>query len=116
MTGFAHNFLELLIWRFLLGLFEAGNWPCALRATQRILLPQDRTLGNSVLQSGAPIGAIITPMVVLALVNGEGTWRQPFFWLGAAGSIWVFLWLPAVRSQDLALSSTGGSTRPSAGA
>ncbi len=109
MSGFANSFLELLFWRFLLGLFEAGNWPCALRTTQRILLPRDRTLGNSLLQSGAPIGAMITPLVVLALVDGAGTWRGPFFLLGAAGAIWVFLWLPAVRSEDLAVRPSGGA-------
>lgn len=115
MTGYAQGFLDLLLWRFLLGLFGAGNWPCALRATQRILPPQERTLGNSFLQSGAPIGAIITPLVVLALVAGEGTWRGPFFLLGAAGSLWVLLWLPAVRREDLAVplreSSTQGPAR-----
>src|SRR5262249_15587976 len=54
------------------------------------------------------------PLVVLALVDGEGTWRGPFFVLGAVGCLWVFLWLPAVRSEDLALSPAGTApVRPS---
>src|SRR5262245_20815662 len=37
VTGLADGFAALLVCRFLLGLAEAGNWPCALRTTQRIL-------------------------------------------------------------------------------
>lgn len=71
-TGFAQTFATLLMCRFFLGLFEAGNWPCALRTTQRILPPNERTLGNSILQSGAAIGAIITPLLVQSFVAGAG--------------------------------------------
>jgi ACS family hexuronate transporter-like MFS transporter len=106
-TGFATTFLALGACRFMLGLFEAGNWPCALRTTQRILPPAERTLGNSILQSGAAIGAIFTPLIVQALVSGPGTWRYPFFVIGALGTVWVFLWLTVVRPEDLALPSRG---------
>src|SRR5947209_1900157 len=36
-TGFAQTLLFLTACRFILGLFESGHWPCALRTTQRIL-------------------------------------------------------------------------------
>jgi ACS family hexuronate transporter-like MFS transporter len=101
-TGFAQGFVALVVCRFVLGLFEAGHWPCALRTTQRILPPAERTLGNSLLQSGAAIGAVLTPLIVQALVSTEGTWRRPFFVIGAAGTIWVFFWLAVVRRDDLA--------------
>ena len=51
----------------LLGFFEAGQWPCALVTSQRLLSRRDRPLGNSILQSGASLGAIATPVVVIAL-------------------------------------------------
>jgi ACS family hexuronate transporter-like MFS transporter len=126
-TGFAADLRGLLICRFVLGLFEAGNWPCALRTTQRILRPDQRTLGNSLLQSGAALGAIITPLVVAlcygdtflhwladsfpplapalqeTLTSGIGRWRFPFFFIGAAGTVWVLFWMLSVRSADLAL-------------
>ena len=62
------GFVSLLILRFLLGLAEAGNWPCALRTTQHILRPEERTMGNSILQSGASVGAILTPLIVIPLL------------------------------------------------
>jgi MFS transporter, ACS family, hexuronate transporter len=102
-TGFGQTFVALVACRSVLGLFEAGNWPCALRTTQKILTQAERTLGNSILQSGAAIGAILTPLVVEVLVVNETTWRRPFIVIGAAGGLWVLLWLVVIRNADLAL-------------
>ncbi len=102
-TGFSGDFGQLALCRFILGLFEGGNWTCALRTTQRILAAEERATGNSILQSGAALGAIFTPMIVIALVSGPDTWRYPFFVIGAAGCSWVIVWLLSVRSEDLAL-------------
>jgi ACS family hexuronate transporter-like MFS transporter len=114
-TGFAQGFLSLLICRFLLGLAESGNWPCALRTTQRILPPEDRTMGNSILQSGAAVGAILTPLVVLALVRWTDTWRYPFLVIGGLGIGWTVLWMLSVRSRDLALPPAPPQEAPANG-
>src|SRR5262245_51959778 len=103
-TGLARTFGQLLACRFLLGLFEAGHWPCALRTTQRILPPSERAMGNGLLQSGAALGAVVTPLIVLGLLAWTGDWRPAFLAVGAVGVTWVFLWLPSVRRQDLALA------------
>ena len=102
-TGFADEFEQLVLCRFMLGMFEGGNWTCALRTTQRILSADKRTTGNSILQSGAALGAVLTPLIVLALVDGPGTWRYPFFVIGAAGCSWTIFWLLSVSTRDLAL-------------
>jgi ACS family hexuronate transporter-like MFS transporter len=102
-TGFVTGFTGLLVCRFLLGLAEAGNWPCALRTTQRILPPEQRTMGNGILQSGAAVGAVVTPLVVLAFFYWTDTWRYPFLVVGGVGCVWVVLWLVVVRRADLAL-------------
>src|SRR5262249_42695576 len=100
-TGLAGGFLTLLLCRFFLGLAESGNWPCALRTTQRILTPAERSLGNSILQSGAAIGAVCTPPLVLGLRHLSDTWRSPFFIVGVLGVFWVVLWFRVVRREDL---------------
>ncbi len=110
-TGLADTFTYLLLCRVMLGLFEAGNWPCALRTTQHILPPSARTLGNSLLQSGAAVGAIVTPLIVVALVALTGDWRPAFLAVGLVGATWVLLWLPSVRRGDLETArSPGGLT------
>ena len=101
-TGFVETYLGLLMCRLFLGLFEAGHWPCALKTTQRLLPPDKRTLGNSVLQSGTAIGAIITPLIMQRMLTPErGSWRPVFQILGAVGALWVVLWLVSVRGRDL---------------
>lgn len=101
-TGLVQGFAGLVVCRFLLGLAEAGHWPCALRTTQHILPPVERSMGNSILQSGAAIGAVLTPLLILGLPTGPGTWRYPFLIIGAAGATWALVWLVSVRSADLA--------------
>jgi ACS family hexuronate transporter-like MFS transporter len=69
-TGLASSFEALWVCRFLLGLCEAGHWSCALKTTQHILRAEQRSLGNGILQSGAAIGSILTPLIILFLVQG----------------------------------------------
>jgi ACS family hexuronate transporter-like MFS transporter len=111
LTGLAQGFVTLLICRFLLGLAESGNWPCALRTTQRILPPSERAMGNSILQSGAAIGAFLTPLVVFVLFREgvPGSWRYPFMVIGMLGLLWVAGWMAMVRRRDLAVEEVNKS-------
>lgn len=96
-------YLGLLLCRTALGFFEAGQWPCALVVSQRILSARERTLGNSILQSGASLGAIVTPLIVQIMVTPQpGGWRGPFLVIGLAGLTWTLPWLLLVRRGDLA--------------
>ncbi|MBM3801144.1 MAG: MFS transporter [Acidimicrobiia bacterium] len=96
-------YIGLLFCRTALGLFESGQWPCALITTQRILSREDRSFGNSILQSGASIGAILTPFVVqFTMTETPGSWRTPFLIVGGIGFLWVFPWFGLVRGRDIA--------------
>ena len=102
-TGLVETYAGLLWCRLLLGLFEAGHWPCALKTTQRLLPPDKRTLGNSVLQSGTAIGAMVTPLIIKWMVNENvrGSWRPAFQVVAAVGVGWVLLWMLSIRTRDL---------------
>ena len=101
-TGFVHTYEGLLVCRTMLGLFESGHWPCGLKTTQRLLKPTDRAMGNSVLQSGTSIGAVLTPLIMkLMLSNEPGSWRLAFQVIGAFSLLWVIAWLLLVRESDL---------------
>ena len=91
-TGWVTSYWQLFACRVLLGFFEAGHWPCALVTSQRLLSRRDRPLGNSILQSGASLGAIATPIVVLLLASDR------------AGE------LAASRSASSARSGSSGSS------
>lgn len=109
-AGFAQQFWFLLVCRFALGLFEAGNIPCGVLTVKRVLQPEERALGNGMFQSGSALGAIITPMVVLLCLNiverMESTdpafaWQLPFRVVGAAGLIWAVVWMLTVKSHHV---------------
>ncbi|MFO0952323.1 MAG: MFS transporter [Isosphaeraceae bacterium] len=86
----------LLVIRALLGVGESFNWPCALRVTGRILPPSDRSLGNGIFNSGAAVGAVLTPWTVTPLAAYFG-WRVAFLVTGALGFVWVAVWLGLLR-------------------
>ena len=109
-TGWSHGFSGLLLCRTLLGFFEAGHWPCAIKTTFVLLSEKDRTMGNSVLQSGASVGAIVTPQIMkLMLTDQAGSWRTPFIVVGAVGLLWVAVWLACLRPRDLGRASVARS-------
>ncbi|MFO0953435.1 MAG: MFS transporter [Isosphaeraceae bacterium] len=111
-TGWVESYRGLMVCRVLLGFFEAGQWPCALTASQRLLSRKDRVLGNSLLQSGASLGAVVTPLVVQAMVtDAPGSWRGPFQAIGVLGLAWAAFWLWMIREGDLDAPPEGEESR-----
>ena len=59
-------------------------------------------MGNSVLQSGTSIGAILTPLLMRWLLTEEsGSWRGAFQLIGLGGLTWLIAWFALVRRRDL---------------
>lgn len=92
-VAFAPTLGVLMAFRAILGIGEAFNWPCALRVTATVLPPADRGLGNGIFNSGAAVGAVLTPLVVAPLTVWFGSWRTSFAIVGALGIVWVAVWL-----------------------
>ncbi|HEV3027686.1 MAG TPA: MFS transporter, partial [Planctomycetota bacterium] len=100
-TGLVRGYEGLFVCRTFLGLFEAGHWPCALRTVQRLLEAKERPMANGLLQSGASVGAVLTPFVVQPFLDHDLGWRLPFMAIGAVGALWSLFWFASVRSSDL---------------
>jgi MFS transporter, ACS family, hexuronate transporter len=108
-TGLSQGYWSMLICRGLLGFFEAGHWPCALIVTQSVMARSERVMGNSILQSGASLGAIVTPLIILSLVGSSvhaDAWRVPFLVIGCVGLVWAVLWFWIIRPGDLSRPHT----------
>lgn len=102
----------LFLCRVLLGLFEAGHWPCALLTVRAVLESKHRTLGNGILQSGASIGAIIVPLYVEASERAGQSWEFPFWSIGLAGLLWVPLWFLLIGNHNLRVTKADSSLPP----
>jgi ACS family hexuronate transporter-like MFS transporter len=96
LTGAAGNFNQLFGCRLVLGIGEAANWPAALRVGSRLIPPQKRSLINGFFNSGASVGAVITPPVMVFLSMRWG-WRFAFVAIGLLGAVWVIGWLLVTR-------------------
>ena len=102
LTGLSRSYQDLLLLRIALGVFEAGHFPCGLKVVQTLMAPRDRALGNSLLQSGTALGAVLAPQAIRLLATElPGGWRRPFLVIGAGGTAWVLFWLISLRPRDL---------------
>jgi len=111
ITGMIDNYESLIVCRFFLGLFEAGHWPCALKTTQRILAPSERTLGNGIMQSGAAIGSVVTPGVLLFFREYvTESWRPPFLVIGVLGLLWSAGWFLIIPREPAVAPSSPSDT------
>lgn len=104
LTGLVHGFWQLISCRMMLGVGEAANWPAALRITARIFPAEKRSLANGFFNSGASVGAIVAPPLIIWL-STRWNWRQGFLAIGLAGACWIIAWLAFSRSLPLEVPS-----------
>lgn len=90
--AFATGLRSLSAFRFLLGLGEAGNWPGAAKTVAVWFPVRERAFGMAIFNSGAAIGSIIAPPVIVSLTAYFGHWQQTFVVTGALGFLWLLLW------------------------
>ena len=118
-SGLANSYGELLVCRCALGFFESANWPCGLITTRLLLEASQRNLGNGLLQSGAALGAVLTPPLMLFITLGPTglpgsldaasellarkdlllAWRLSFQVVGIIGVVWACAWLTFIRGK-----------------
>jgi ACS family hexuronate transporter-like MFS transporter len=93
----ARNVIQLGIFRFILGIGEAGNWPGAAKAVAEWFPVRERAFGMSIFNGGSTIGAVVAPPVIVFVALRFG-WRYAFF-IGAGLSVVLMaLWYRFYRS------------------
>lgn len=92
LTAFSRSFGSLGVFRFLLGLGEAGNWTAAPKAVSEWFPARERGLAIGVYTLGATMGATLAPVLILALASWH-SWQAAFVVTGAAGLLWLIPWL-----------------------
>jgi ACS family hexuronate transporter-like MFS transporter len=92
MHAFATGLRSLSIFRFILGLGEAGNWPGAAKTVAEWFPARQRALGMAIFNSGAAIGSIVAPPIIVGLTAYFGHWYETFIFTGLFGFIWLIFW------------------------
>lgn len=97
--AFARGLASLSVLRFILGLGEAGNWPGAAKTVAEWFPIRERAFGMAIFNSGAAIGSVIAPPLIVWLSLAYG-WQTTFLVTGALGFVWLGLWLPFYQTPD----------------
>ena len=97
----ARSVLEFALVRFALGLGESGNFPASIKTVAEWFPKRERALATGVFNSGANVGAVLTPLLVPWLTYRFG-WQMAFVGTGALGLIWVLAWWTLYHPPDQA--------------
>jgi len=89
---FAKGAASLGIFRGLLGVSEAGNWPGAVKNNAEWFPVKERGLAQGIFNSGAAIGSIVAAPLVSQLFEVYD-WRWTFVIIGVLGFLWIIPWL-----------------------
>jgi ACS family hexuronate transporter-like MFS transporter len=87
------------VFRFLLGMGQAGNWPGATKTIAEWFPPKERAFAAGFFNSGSSLGAVVAPPLISWIIIRLG-WRAGFVLTGALGFIWLIGWLLLYYSPE----------------
>jgi MFS transporter, ACS family, hexuronate transporter len=103
LAAMGHSFVSsvtgFVMARAALGLGEGGNFPSAIKATALWFPKRERAFATSIFNSGTNVGAIVAPAIVPWIAYEYG-WQMAFIAAGAAGFIWLLLWIPFYNKPE----------------
>src|SRR4051794_7736036 len=91
LHALARGAFSLGVFRFLLGIGEAGNWPGAVKVVAEWFPEEERALASGIFNSGSAAGAILAPPIVAGLLLTLG-WQAAFLFVGISGLVWLIFW------------------------
>lgn len=91
LSALANTPFQFGVARFFLGIGEAGNWPAAIKLTNEWFPPSERSTASGIFNSGAAIGSIIAPPLIVYLGANYG-WKTTFIIIGAVGYLWLAIY------------------------
>jgi ACS family hexuronate transporter-like MFS transporter len=80
------------IFRFFLGLSEAGNWPGATKSNAEWFPAKERAIAQGIFGAGASLGSVVSAPVIAMLYLSFG-WQATFAGIAVLGLLWLIPWL-----------------------
>jgi len=97
LHAFAQGAMSFAIFRAILGVSEAGNWPGATKSNADWFPTKERALAQGIFNSGAAIGGIIS-IPLIAYMTVYFSWQMVFILIGAVGLLWLIPWVILVKA------------------
>lgn len=98
LHAFGSSVMTFQLFRIILGVAEAGNWPGASKANAEWFPVKERALAQGIFNSGAAIGGILSP-IILALLAAFLGWKAIFIVIGLIGLLWLVPWLIIYKAK-----------------
>ncbi|MDU0113796.1 MAG: ACS family hexuronate transporter-like MFS transporter [Psychrosphaera sp.] len=95
--AFAQGVLSFSIFRAILGVAEAGNWPGAAKGNAEWFPTKERALAQGIFNSGAAIGGIVA-IPLIAFLTIYFSWKMVFVIIGLVGLLWLVPWMVLVKA------------------
>jgi len=97
LHAFAQGALSFSVFRSILGIAEAGNWPGAAKSNADWFPTKERALAQGIFNSGAAIGGIVA-IPLIAYLTVYFSWQMVFIVIGLVGLLWLIPWLILVKA------------------
>ena len=97
LHALAKGFVSFSIFRSILGVAEAGNWPGAAKGNAEWFPTKERALAQGIFNSGAAIGGIIS-IPLIAFLAIHFSWQMIFIFVGLIGLLWLVPWMLIVKA------------------
>ena len=120
----ARTMASFSIFRFLLGISEAGNWPGAAKSNAEWFPAKERAIAQGIFGAGASLGSVVAAPFIAYVYLAFG-WQWTFVGIGLLGLLWIIPWLiinkntpdkhPWITKEEqdyIASSATNKATAP----
>jgi ACS family hexuronate transporter-like MFS transporter len=80
------------IFRAMLGMSEAGNWPGATKSNAEWFPVKERAIAQGIFGAGASLGSVVAAPAIAGLYLAFG-WRATFAGIAVLGLLWIIPWI-----------------------
>ncbi|TZF83582.1 MFS transporter [Pedobacter sp. BS3] len=88
----ARSLASFNVFRFMLGVSEAGNWPGATKNNAEWFPARERAIAQGIFGAGASLGSVVSAPVIALLYLAFG-WKVSFLLIAVLGFLWLIPWL-----------------------
>jgi len=92
LNSLARSLAAFSVFRAMLGISEAGNWPGATKSNAEWFPVKERAIAQGIFGAGASLGSVVAAPVIAGLYLAFG-WRATFAGIAVLGLLWIIPWL-----------------------
>ena len=92
LHAIARTITSFHIFRAMLGISEAGNWPGATKNNAEWFPAKERAIAQGIFGAGASLGSVVAAPFIALMYLSFG-WRLTFAGIAVLGLLWIIPWL-----------------------